>query len=93
MIFYRVTHDEVLLGYRGTLATAHKLAKCTRPYSLSLIEIVNLDTSKESIEVLLALICEPNKTDKNLDELFGTPSSRYYDLSPRGGLRLKDSEP
>lgn len=90
MIFYRVTHDEVLLGYRGTLATAHKLAKCTRPYSLGFIEVVDLDTSKASIEVLLANIYEPNKPGKEAGDLFGSPI-RSYTLSPRGGLRIEES--
>lgn len=88
MIFYRVTHDAVLLGYRGALATAHKLAKCTRPYSLGYIEAVDLDTSKESIEVLLGNIYEPNKPGKEAGDLFGKPL-RCYTLSPRGGLRIE----
>lgn len=87
MLFYRVTHDAELVGYRGTLATAHKLAKCTRPYSLSLIEIVNLDTSKDSIEVLLRSLYEPTKPGRDADDMFGEPFTRHYTLSPRGGLR------
>lgn len=86
MLFYRVTHDAELVGYRGTLATAHKLAKCTRPYSLGYIEVVDLDTSKASIEVLLANIYESNKPGKIAHDLFGLPI-RSFTLSPRGGLR------
>jgi hypothetical protein len=89
MQFYEISTFDCQRFYRATLADAHKLAKCKRPYAGVVIEVVEFDHSKAGIEQLLKAIFDGG------GEL-PQPTSRTgsgYLLSHRGGLRKVEQLP
>lgn len=83
MLFYEVIGEDGRPAYASTLAQAHRLAKCKRPYPLVTIEEVVVDTMKAGIQQLLDAIFSNGPKP----ELWHNTNRKRWGLTPRGGLR------
>jgi len=76
MLFYRVSDDRQFIRYFGTLDDAHKEAKALDKDLVVSIEQVEVPPDKAHV---LRLVTSEGGTE--------LPSSRFWTLTPRGGLR------